>query len=271
MDYDAVVDTLTSWCRQQETVRVLLLTGSAVTGGTHPLSDRDLEFYVEDPAPLLTDDSWWNRLGEVLVVERLDAPGWFPSRVVYYVGGKLDLTVIPVDRLTSIPRDRPFRVLLDKDGRTQDLSVTPATSAPPSVEEFEQALHWGYAAALMCAESAVRDELWMAKVRDRDLKAQLLRLIEWDHRSRHGAEVDVRYLGTRMRQWMDQDVQDALDACWARFDAVDTAASLRASVTLFARLALRLADRLGSNAFDHARIRTEIEGILAMRPELADG
>jgi hypothetical protein len=34
----------------------------------------------------------------------------------------------------------------------------------------------------MCAKAAVRDELWMAKVRDRDLKEQLL-LIESCSRS----------------------------------------------------------------------------------------
>lgn len=270
VDYDAVINTLTSWSQRQDNVRALLLTGSAATGQTHPLSDRDLEVYVEDPAPLLNDDSWWDQLGEVLVVERLDAAGWFPSRVVYYAGGKLDLTVIPIEQITSIPRDRSFRVLVTKDARTRALSLTSSSSPLPSADAFAQALHWGYAAALMCAKAAVRDELWMAKVRDGNLKAQLLLLIEWDHRSRYGTEVDVRYLGTRMRQWMDQDVKDALDNCWGHFDAVDTSAALRASVALFARLATRLADQLALPVFDHGRMRAEIEGILAMRPELAD-
>lgn len=201
-----MIGTLTHWADAHDNVRALLLTGSAAAGQTHPLSDRDLEVYVEDLAPVLADDSWWDQLGEVLVVERLHAPGWFPSRVVYYAGGKLDLTVIPAGQIAFIPRDRPFRVLVDKDGHASALSLTSPTSALPSAGEFEQALHWGYAAALMCAKAAVREELWMAKVRDRDLKEQLLLLIEWDHRARYGAGVDVRYLGTRMRQWMDPDV-----------------------------------------------------------------
>ena len=264
VDYDAVLDTLTRWARSQDGVRALLLTGSAATGQTHPLSDRDLEVYVEDPAPLLQDDSWWNQLGEVFVVERLHAPGWFPSRVVYYAGGKLDLTIVPIEQITSIRRDRPFRVLVDKDQHAQALSLVPLPSALPGAADFEQALHWGYAAALMCAKAAVRDELWMAKVREQNLKDQLLLLIEWDHRSRYGGQVDVRYLGTRMRQWMDQDVQDALDRCWGHFDAVDTAAALRESVALFARLATRLAEQLAFDSFDHERVRAEVEAILAV-------
>lgn len=74
----------------------------------HTLSDRDIEVYVTDPTPLLTNDSWWDHLGDVLVVERLANPGWHPSRLVYYVGGKLDLTVIKADALPTMRYERPF-------------------------------------------------------------------------------------------------------------------------------------------------------------------
>lgn len=121
----------------------------------------------------------------------------------------------------------------------------------------------------MCAKAAVRDELWMAKVRDQGSEEQLLLLIEWDHRARCGPDYDTRYLGTRMRQWMDQDVQAALDDCWGHFDAADTAAALRASIALFARLAHRTAARLGFAPFHHDRLRAEIDDILGLRPELA--
>ena len=263
-----MINTFTLWAQRQENVRALVLTGSAAAGQAHPLSYSDIDVYVHYTDPLLKNDSWWDQLGEVLVVERLHAPGWFPSRIVYYAGGKLDLTVIPVEQITSIQRDRPFQVLLDKDEHAPALSLAPLCSALPAAHDYEQALHWGYAAALMCAKEVVREELWMAKVRDRDLKEQLLRLIEWDHRARYGTQVDVRYLGTRMRQWMDFDVQEALDACWGHFDAADTAAALRASMALFARLAVRVADQLAFEDFDHERLRTEVDVILSTRSEL---
>jgi aminoglycoside 6-adenylyltransferase len=70
MDYNKVIDTLTAWglnninvragadrlrCRQRDA----------------SLSDRDIEVYATDPDPLLSDDSWWDQLREVLVVERV--------------------------------------------------------------------------------------------------------------------------------------------------------------------------------------------------------
>jgi aminoglycoside 6-adenylyltransferase len=230
------------------------------------LSDRDIEIYATDPAPLLADDSWWDQLGEVLVVERLVTPGWHPSRLVYYVGGKLDLTVIRADALPAIRYERPFAVLVDKDGLNGSLRVAAAGTSLPDEAAFEERLNWGYAAALMCAKAIVRDEPWSSKIRDRDLKASLLTLIEWDHQLRHGPDHDVRFLGSRLRKWMDEDVQQALEQCWGHFDAVDSAKALRASIALFARLGSRIADGLGFGSFHHESVHREVEAILAKHP-----
>jgi aminoglycoside 6-adenylyltransferase len=203
------------------------------------------------------------------VVERLENPDGFPSRLVYYAGGKLDFTIVPADAAGAGVRDRAFVVLVDKDARTPpDLSSAPYRL--PTAEEFDECLNWTYAAAIMIAKAVVRDEPWSAKFRDVDLKQGLLRLIEWDHRSRHGLDYDTRYLGTRMRAWMDRDIQDALESCWARFDAADSAAALLATVDLVALVARRPETRLGLDPFRHDRLREEITRILGMRPELRE-
>ncbi len=254
VDYDKAIDTLVAWARENSNVRAMVLTGSAAAHETHPLSDRDIEVYAADPAPLLSDDSWWDQLGKVLVVERLPNPGWHPSRLVYYVGGKLDLSVIQADVLPAMRHERPFTVLLDKDGHSASLRQTRVRASLPDEAMFHEQLNLGYAAALMCAKSVVRDEPWSSKIRDRDLKATLLTLIEWDHLVRYGLDYDVRFLGSRMRQWMDVDVQQALEECWGGFGAVDSAAALRASIALFTKLAKRIAGSLGFQPFDHSGV-----------------
>lgn len=87
----------------------------------------------------------------------------------------------------------------------------------------------------MCAKAVVGEDLWSAKVRDNDLKSELLPMIEWDHRLRHGASIDTRYLGTRMNTWMDADIPNELTHCWSHF-----AAALRRTTALFSRLAERV-------------------------------
>lgn len=265
MDYAEVLHRLVRWAEDAGTVRAVLLTGSAATGEEHPLSDRDIEVYALDPETVLHDESWWDGLGDVLVVERLTNENGHPTRLVYYAGGKLDFTVAPAAALPAAAHGRPFRVLLDKDGCAPISPQGAPPGALPARDEFDEALQWAYAAALMCARAVARDELWSATLRDRDLKDQLLRMIEWDHRIRYGPGHDTRHLGSDMSTWMDADVRQELSRCWGRFDAADLDGALSRTVTLFARLAERTATALGFGDFRHESRKAEIDRILAYR------
>ncbi len=57
-----------------------------------------------------------------------------------------------------------------------------------------------YAAASMAAKAIVRGELWAATIRDRDLKQELLSMIEWDHKARYGWAYDTWYDGKYLRE-----------------------------------------------------------------------
>ncbi|WP_051133275.1 aminoglycoside 6-adenylyltransferase [Nocardia paucivorans] len=144
-----------------------LLTGSAAQGADHPLSDRDIQVFTTDIAALLEDESWWERLGEVLVVERLEDGDGNPTRLVYYAGGKLDFTLLPADDLGGRFYGRPFRVLLDKDSIAGTASHRPLVASAPKAGEFWESVNWAWAAALMEAKAIVRDEPWSAKLRTR--------------------------------------------------------------------------------------------------------
>lgn len=262
MDYDNVLCSLVSWAKNIDNVRCIVLTGSAGSGAAHPLSDRDLEIHLRDSAILESDDSWWESFGDVLAVERLENSNGQPTRIVYYVGGKLDFTLVDVGDERGI-YDRPFTVLLDKDGEAADFRTATQLLLPPDQVAFDECVNWAYAAALMIAKAIVRDEPWSAKFRDNDLKVELLRMIEWDHIVRYNGKRDVRYLGTRMRQWMDSDIQQKLEECWAHFDLRDSQRALYASLSLFSQVSSRIAASAGLTDFHHASIRLEIDRILA--------
>lgn len=260
MDYATVLAQVTSWAQGDDNVRALVLTGSAAAGAEHPLSDRDLEVHARDTSLLELDDSWWNALGEVLAVERLENADEQPTRLVYYAGGKLDFTLVALGDARGV-YDRPFRVLLDKDDAAREFTLVPPGAGRPRQEEFDECANWAAAAALMMARAIARDEPWSAMVRDADLKAELLRMIEWDHRLRHGADHDVRYLGTRMRQWMDEDVQRELEAAAPTFGR-DNRTALVAGVDLLERLARRVSRAGGLTPFPFGPVRREVLDIL---------
>ena len=166
-------------------------------------------------AQLLEATGWYEAFGEVLVVEAMANPWWYPTRLVNYVGVKVDFMIATIPDLATTVYRRPFRVLVDKDAATGHLRVETKRPRPaPKPEEFLECVHWFYAEALMAAKCIIRGELWMAKSRDAELKSMLLRMIEWDHRARYGADYETWYLGTHWREWMDSDVQAAVIECW---------------------------------------------------------
>jgi aminoglycoside 6-adenylyltransferase len=267
MDHRRVLDEVVAWATDEENVRLVVLTGSLARddGRSHPLSDLDIELYVRDPNVLLGRRDWYAPFGEVLVVEELGNPGWHPTRLVYYVDGKIDFMIGPVAAVEAGGRyDRAFRVLVDKDGLGEGLRVEAEPNAPPDADAFARCVNWFWAAALMEAKAIVRDEPWMTMIRDRDLKDELLRMIEWDHRARYGWTYDTWHLGVRMREWMDLDVQDSLAARTAGSAVEEAGPALLASMELFDRLARRTAAALAVAPFDARPVRAEIDRILRM-------
>jgi aminoglycoside 6-adenylyltransferase len=267
MDHKQVLEQIVAWAAADDNIRVVVLTGSVACGPAHvhALSDLDVELYLAEPAALLGTTAWYAQFGEVLVVEALPNPGWHPTRLVYYIDGKIDFMVGPVGALATTKYVRPFRVLLDKDHLTATSPPVPLqVTDPPDAASFLQCINWFYAAALMCAKCVVREEPWQAKFRDWDLKQQLMRMIEWDHKARHGWSYDTWSRGKHLKQWVDADVLAALEACWAPFDLSETAAALLASVALFERLSTRTAHQLRLSPFDAGRMRAEITTILKM-------
>jgi aminoglycoside 6-adenylyltransferase len=259
-DYQRTLDEIVTWAAQESNVRAVVLTGSAAAQSQHPLSDRDIELHVQDTSPLEESDDWWSHLGDVLAVERLENGDDQPTRLIYYVGGKLDFTLVNVDE-DGGEYDRPFSVLLDKDGAAERFQLVERTLELPDQELFDECTNWAAAAALMTAKAIVRDEPWSVATRDADFQAELLRMIEWDHNLRYGPDRDVRYLGTRMRQWMDADIQGRLSRCWTTFGG-DNRAALRSSLNLFEELAGRVASHAALSDFHHRAVRSEVERIL---------
>jgi aminoglycoside 6-adenylyltransferase len=221
---------------------------------------------VREPFTLLDDASWYERFGEVLAVEALPNPGWHPTRLVYYAGAKADFLVAPVDALGDRSYVRPFEVLIDKDGLASRLAVVaPQDHEPPDAATFSECLNWFYAAALMCAKCIVRHEPWMAKCRDWDLKCQLLRMIEWDHKARYGWTYETWFNGKHLTEWADPDVRSTLEECWSGFAVPDLAGTLLASFDLFDQLATRTAPAVGLAPSETSRVRNEMLSILQSR------
>lgn len=264
MDMTATLDHVLRWARTEDNVRAVVLTGSAARGTADAFSDLDIELYVWDWARLLTHDGWYRQFGRVLVVEALENDGWNPTRLVYYAGGKIDFTILADSLLgRNVEFDRPYRVLVDKDGTAGAFSLVPVPGTqPPTEETFRRCINWFYAALIMWSKQVTRGDLWAAKIRDWNSKELLLQMLEWDHKARKGWEYDTWHLGVRMREWADPELLPAIEATWCGTDATESAHAIRASLDLFDTLSTRTADALGYARFDAEGVRDEVERLL---------
>lgn len=89
-------------------------------------------------------------------------------------------------------------------------------------------------------------------------------MIEWDHRARYGLDFRTWFLGKHLDQWMDADVREALDRCWAAFPVCDARAALMAMVELFDRVTCPTAEALGLPRLAIDASRREVARILAL-------
>jgi aminoglycoside 6-adenylyltransferase len=268
MDQQVVLDNVQGWAEADPNIRLVVLTGSVARGpdAADALSDLDVELYVVDPALLLDRRDWYERFGQVLVVEELENPDWHPTRLIYYIDGKIDFMVAPIEAgEQGIDYDGPYQVVVDKDGLSNHLHGSRDPPHPPSGGDFFRCVNWFYAAALMYARCIVRDEPWMAKVRDADLKTELLEMIVWDHKSRYGRDYNTSHDGCHMQQWMDPEVRAAASECWADFSIQSMKEALVASVALFDHLSTRTATALGLDPFDSTSVRGEIDRLMSLR------
>ncbi len=266
MDHRAVLEHVVEWAQSDHNIRASVLTGSLARDpdAADAEADLDVELYVTDPLLLLQDDTWYHQFGEVLVVEALENPDWHPTRLVYYADGKIDFMIGPATVLQgSVEYDRPFRILIDKDGAGRAFQRTTGVEAQrPTSAEFLECVHWFYAAAIMWAKYVARDDPWAAKQRDFFSKELLLMMLEWDHKARKGWDYDTWYLGVHLREWVDAELLGPIDACWSGFSRPDSVRALRASLFLFDVLSTRTAIALSITPFDATRVRRRIDHLL---------
>ncbi|MCC2279931.1 aminoglycoside 6-adenylyltransferase [Streptomyces sp. ET3-23] len=246
------------WARTRPDIRAVLRTGSRARrdGTADAVSDHDIELYTTDPEQYADSDAWVGALGPVLVSVGLEGPWDNPARLVFFEDGvKADFQVLPVSRLAEMAAAgldevhvRGYEVLFEHDGAAAALPAAPG--GPPAAElpdarEFHElcAEFWFEMAHL--PRCLARGELWVAKSRDWTAKELLQTMIEWHALTRHGAEHDVWYGGTRMRRWAAPGVWDRLPETFGGFTAEDILRGARATADLFAELAKEVAGTHG--------------------------
>ncbi len=259
-----VLERLTTWARKQPPIRAVVLTSSRAKPGapTDALSDYDVILFVTEPEAFAVDRSWQSALGRPAARwsdrDELYGLQTLFRGVVYENGLKVDYSVWP-DRLLDLIAAQPavpdrldvgYRVLLDKDGRTdgwQPPTYRAHIPAPPTPAEYEALVEEFWWDTTYVAKGLWRGEVFHAKwALDADAKyGALRRMLEWRLELDHAWSLKPGAYGRGLERLLPADVWAGLAATFVGTEVDENWDALFRTTALFRRVATELGDALG--------------------------
>jgi aminoglycoside 6-adenylyltransferase len=239
---------ITAWAQSDTNVLALVMTGSHARPGAAPdrHSDLDLEIIAQQPEVLAGTNSWIEALGPIWVTQFFDEGQLDPTRLVFCEGGiKVDFTLAGKQRIVDMQGgldplyERGYKVLIDKEGLADSLPAATGkfpVIAPPTQQGFNEVVHEFWFEAAHIPRYLEREELWVAKFRDWTMKEDLLKMIEWHAIAHKGDPVDVWYIGSHMKDWVDPVIWEELNEVFSHFDKSDSWRGLMKTTNLFSRV-----------------------------------
>ncbi len=258
--YDSLIEKLTAWGSQNESVRAIVIIGSRARQKNPPdgFSDLDLVLVVSRMEEFNPDTRWLGQLGSVWMrfTERT-VNGAAECRVVFEGGWDVDIVLVNADECRALIRDKDGRdllqrgtlVLLDKIGVAEWLPPVLPDGTPgtcPTAAEFDNLVHNFWFHTIWATKKLCRDELWPAvQCVDCYLKQLLLTMLEWQARATHGWDYDTWHAGRFLREWAGEPAYNAFRETFARCNVDDIARALRATMTVFRDASRDAAARMG--------------------------
>jgi aminoglycoside 6-adenylyltransferase len=250
MFYEQIERNFFSWAQTVEDIRAAFIVGSRVRED-HPAdewSDLDIIFYTTEQNHYLSNQEWLSNFGDICTSFIYETDGGEPECLTLFNGGwQVDFVINTLDNLNYMVKNkiipnnfyRGVKVLIDKDHIAK--YIMPQYSKPPqenpiSEDKFLQSVNMFWFLALYSAKQILRNELWVVKVRDGNMKQLLLQMIEWHEKAVNGAEYDTWHAGRFLCEWASKETQIELQNSFGHFDRIDSWKALIATINLFRRL-----------------------------------
>ncbi|MDL2289489.1 aminoglycoside 6-adenylyltransferase [Clostridia bacterium OttesenSCG-928-F22] len=253
--YERLTEEFIAWAQQAADIEVAYIIGSRAREDhfADEWSDMDIFMVASEPRRYLDDAGWLSRFGNILCSFTMDTVGGTEERLVLFEGGhQADFVVLPAASMDELVKankkleifSRGAKVLVDK----KDISkyILPQEFHAPAAfpltqQNFLYTCNTFWFSVYYVARQILRNELWVAKARDADVKAILLQMIEWYEKAANGAGYDTWHAGRFIGEWASADVMESVARCFGRFDIADSFCALMETVALFKRLSHSLA------------------------------
>jgi len=259
----SLIDKIVALANADDQIRAVILEGSLAAGfQVDELSDYDVNIFARSCDNYLDDDRWMEAIGAVLLYQKEEFQFYeavVPTRLVLFRNRqRVDFSFWTIDLLADLVRGYKvyesyqvgYRVLVDKDSLAGQLKPPTGVGfviSPPERDEFLQTIYDFWFEAYCVAKYLSRLDIWFAKlIENRYIKDHLFRMVLWDHQADRSWQPDpiLHTEGKRFESWASPQLVEQISRCFSVYDAGATWESLSAMVSLFNRLARKVASQL---------------------------
>ncbi len=254
-----MLELIVGTAREDERIRAVIMNGSRVNPNVEPdiFRDFDIVYVVTDVESFTRDHSWVRRFGEMMILQMPDlmddpppAPGeHFAYLMQFMDGNRIDLSLVPRDRLHLLEKDSLSLLLLDKDGLIGSFPPPDESSylpQPPTRKQFDDCCNEFWWVSPYAAKGLWRRQIVYAKTMlDGFIREQLNKMITWYIGVRTGFTQTPGGYGKHFQKYLEPELWDLLLKTYSDAEYDHMWEALEAMGCLFRKLALPVAEHFG--------------------------
>ena len=275
-----MIDLILGTARNDERIRVVIMNGSrANPNAPHDFfQDYDIVYVVTDPAPFTRNLEWIKRFGEMMILQLpddMEDPPPDPDSDYGYLmqfadGNRIDLTIVPIAKASTLGTDSQSILLLDKDGIVPP--IPPASDRdylpkPPTAKAFDDCCNEFWWVSAYVAKGLWRQEFTYARqMLDQHVREELMKMLVWHAGMKAGFTCNPGKYGKYLQKFLAPELWEMLLKTYADASYAHTWEALFAMCALFRKVAREVAEHFGFDYphTDDQKVTAHLEHVRAL-------
>jgi len=246
-------------------IRAVLLEGSRANPNVEKdiFQDFDIVYAVTDMDAFIQDLTWIDVFGERMILQLPEDMELYPPAeelkgaysylMQFSDGNRIDLTLVPAERLTDFIQDSLTVLLMDKDGMARQLEIPGASEASylttkPTARSYNDCCNEFWYTNTAMAKGLWRQQIPYVKwLFHHVIQPALMQMLDWHIGCRHGFNVNPGKAGKFYNKYLEPALYERLLHTYAGAAFADTWKATYDSIALFRDTALEVAEQLGYN------------------------
>ncbi|CBJ13598.1 aminoglycoside 6-adenylyltransferase [Legionella longbeachae] len=277
-DEKTMLNLIVQAAKNDKRIRAVIMNGSRASPSAKKdiFQDYDIVYLVTDVEPFVDDKNWVRQFGELLIMqmpEEMDG-NWPRSKDKYVYlmqfkdWNRIDLTLLHINRLKTMPRDSQSILLLDKDQLIEsfDPSDNDYLPKPPAAKDYFDCCNEFLWVSTYVAKGLWRKQITYTKhVSEQVVKEELIRMLTWYIGIQTGFNKSLGVYGKYIENYLEPKVWQTFLQTYVDADFKNMWASLFKMCELFYDLAIKV-----SHYFGFPFNGDEFENVMAYLHEVKD-